>query len=60
MATATALLCSLGCGGSGTTLNTAPLTEEQKRKIAEEDRRIEEDESPGNKTLKSKGGAKPR
>jgi hypothetical protein len=48
----------VGCGdGPSVTGSTAPLTEEEKRKIAEEDRRIDEDESPGNKTrnMKPKG-----
>jgi ABC-type uncharacterized transport system auxiliary subunit len=46
-----------GCGGSGntTTLNLTPLTEEQKRKLKEEDQRIDEEESPSNRTRKPKG-----
>ncbi len=35
-----------GCGAQ-TTINTTPLTEEQKRQIAEEDRRVADEESYG-------------
>jgi hypothetical protein len=52
------LLLSIGCGGNSTTINTTPLTDEQKRQIAENDKQIESEESPGNKTLKGKPGKK--
>lgn len=49
------LLTIVGCSdGPSVTGSKAPLTEEEKRKIAEEDARIDEEESPGNKTRKMK------
>jgi hypothetical protein len=44
-----ALAAAAGCGNS-TTLNTAPLTDEEKRKIKEEDQRIDEEERSGSGT----------
>ncbi|MCI0704947.1 MAG: hypothetical protein L0241_28130 [Planctomycetia bacterium] len=52
------LAVAIGCGGNQTQLNTAPLTEEQKRQIAEEDKKIDDEESPGNRTLNPKGKRK--
>jgi hypothetical protein len=40
------LVGALGCGGEPA-LNTAPLTEEQKQQIREEDRRIDAEERSG-------------
>jgi len=42
-----ALLAGCGCGRS-TTLNTAPLTDEQKREIKENDRKTDEEENGPN------------
>jgi hypothetical protein len=42
-------LAAAGCGNS-TTLNTAPLTDEEKQKIKEEDRRIDDEERSGSGT----------
>ena len=39
----------LGCSGSPA-LNTAPLTEEEKQKIREEDKRVEDEERGGSGT----------
>jgi hypothetical protein len=39
----------MGCSGAPT-LNTAPLTEEELRKIREEDKRVEDDERSGSGT----------
>ncbi len=39
-----------GCGGGDPAPNTTPLTEERKRKIKEEDRRIDESERSGSGT----------
>ncbi|HVK17044.1 MAG TPA: hypothetical protein VM533_08845 [Fimbriiglobus sp.] len=39
----------VGCSGSPA-LNTAPLTEEEKQKIREEDKRVEDDERGGSGT----------
>ncbi len=44
----------LGCGSS-TKLSTAPLTDEQLEQIRKDDQKIDNEESPNNKTLKSKG-----
>lgn len=44
----------VGCDGPKVTGSTAPLTDEERREIAERDRQIEDEESPGNKTLKPK------
>jgi hypothetical protein len=44
----------VGCDGQKVTGSTAPLSDEEKRQIAEQDKRIEDEESPGNKTLKGK------
>jgi hypothetical protein len=46
----------IGCGGNKTQLNTSPLTDEQKAQIKADDQRIDEEESPNNKTRKGKGG----
>jgi hypothetical protein len=46
----------IGCGGNQTQLNTSPLTDEQKAQIKADDQRIDEEESPNNKTRKGKGG----
>ena len=45
-----AVFSSLGCSGSDTKLNTAPLTEEQKQQIREQDQRIDEEERSGSGT----------
>ncbi len=45
-----------GCGSPKVTGSTGPLTDEEKAKIAEETRAIEDEESPNNKTWKGKGG----
>jgi hypothetical protein len=39
-----------GCGPRTPTLNTQPLTEEQKAAVRAEDAAIDEQESPGNRT----------
>lgn len=54
----TTLVAIVGCGGPDVTGSKAALTEEEKRKIAEEDKRVADEESPNNKTLKPK--TKPR
>jgi hypothetical protein len=51
-------LAAVGCGGPDVTGSTEPLTEEQKRQIAADDQRTNEEESPGNKTNKPKPGKK--
>lgn len=54
------LVGAAGCGDS-TTLNTAPLTEEEKRKIKEEDQRTEDEEmtgGTGEMPKKAKGGTR--
>ncbi len=43
-----------GCGSPNVSGSTAPLSDEEKRKIAEQDKQIDDEESPGNKTLKPK------
>jgi len=52
-----ALAAAAGCG-SGTAgptqVNTTPLTPEQKQAILDDDQRVDEEESPGNKTRKMK------
>jgi hypothetical protein len=49
------LLVLTGCGSAPSVSgSTAPLTEEEKRLIAEQDQRIDEEESPNNKTRKMK------
>lgn len=45
---------AVGCDGPKVSGSTAPLTDEEKRKIAEQDKQIDSEESPGNKTLKPK------
>lgn len=45
-----------GCGGNKTQVNTSPLTDEQKAQIKADDERIDEEESPNNKTRKGKSG----
>lgn len=42
-----AFLGSAGCGGGSTKLNTAPLTDEQRQKIKEDDKRIDDEERSG-------------
>ncbi|HUR55271.1 MAG TPA: hypothetical protein VMZ71_14145 [Gemmataceae bacterium] len=50
-----AAIAAAGCGG--VTPNTAPLTDEQKQKIKEEDRRIDDEEKSGSGTaVKAKKG----
>jgi hypothetical protein len=52
-------ISGLFCGcSSPTPPNTAPISDEEKRKIAENDRAVEAEESPGNKTLKPRHGRK--
>ena len=46
-----------GCNDKAV-INNKPLTDEEKRQIAAEDQRINDEESPGNKTLKHKPGKK--
>lgn len=48
----------IGCDSPSVTGSTEPLTEEQKRQVAADDQRTNEEESPGNKTLKPKPGKK--
>lgn len=43
-----------GCGSKETPLVTAPLTPEQQKQVMDEDRRIDEEESPNNKTHQPK------
>jgi hypothetical protein len=43
-----------GCGSKETPLVTAPLTPEQQQKVLDEDQRIDEEESPNNKTRRPK------
>lgn len=45
-----------GCGGNKTQVNTSPLTDEQKAQIKADDQRIDDEESPNNKTRKGKAG----
>ncbi len=45
---------AVGCDGPKVSGSAAPLSDEEKRKIAEQDRQIDNEESPGNKTLKPK------
>lgn len=52
------LLFSLGCGSPSVTGSKAPPTEEEKIKIAEDDRKIEDEESPGNKNLRANNRSK--
>lgn len=47
-------LCCSGCGSKPQGLVTAPLTEEQKQAIRDEDQRTAEEESPGNPTTQGK------
>lgn len=49
---------AVGCDGPSVTGSTEPLTEEQKRQIAQDDQKTNDEESPGNKTLKPKPGKK--
>ena len=45
------LLAALAAGGcGGVTPNTAPLSDEQKQKIKEDDRRIDDEEKSGSGT----------
>lgn len=51
------LAATAGCGAGTagpTPINTTPLTPEQKQAVADEDRRVDEEESPGNRTRKMK------
>ena len=43
-----------GCGAK-TTIDTRPLTDEQKKQIAEDDRRVADEESHGTATKAGKG-----
>ena len=57
----TALIVSgvIGCGSGDPELNTAPLTEEQKKAIEEADRKVqEEEEGPPGKPPRRRGGAR--
>jgi hypothetical protein len=46
-----------GCGGcSKTTLNTAPLSDEEKAQIQEQDRQVEDDERRGSGTAVPRKG----
>jgi hypothetical protein len=54
LALALVAVVSTGCDSPKVSGSTAPLTDEEKRKIAEQDRQIEEEESPGNKTRRTK------
>ena len=45
---------AVGCDGPKVSGSTAPLSEEEKRKIAEQDKQVEDEESPGNKTRRTK------
>ncbi len=47
-------LVSNGCGSKPQGLLTAPLTDEQKQAIRDEDQRVAEEESPGNPTTQGK------
>ena len=44
---AAACAACLGCGDSATKIDTSPLTDEQKQKIREQDRQIDDEESGG-------------
>ncbi len=48
------IICLSGCGSKETPLVTTPLTPEQQKQVTDEDRRIDEEESPNNKTRQSK------
>ena len=50
-------MLTVGCGAK-TTINTAPLTEEQKRQIAIDDKNIADEESQGSAGKASKKGKK--
>lgn len=52
------LLFSLGCGSPSVTGSKAPPTEEERIKIAEDDRKIEDEESPRNKNLRGNNRSK--
>lgn len=56
---ALAVLAVVGCGGNETVINTAPLSEEQKRQMQEDDQKTfaEEGGKPG-KAGAAKPGAK--
>lgn len=58
LAAVSVAVAAVGCDGPDVTGSTAPLSEEEKRLIAEQDKKIEEEESPGNRTLKPKPGKK--
>lgn len=54
-----ALLCvtalvAVGCDSPKVSGSTAPLSDEERRQIAEQDKQTNDEESPGNKTLKGK------
>lgn len=46
------ILSAIGCG-NGVALHTAPLTEEQKQQIKEQDKRVDDDERGGSGTASS-------
>lgn len=48
------VLLAAGCGGPKTVENHTPLTDEEKARVAAEDRGVENEESPNNKTRKEK------
>ncbi|HVL11197.1 MAG TPA: hypothetical protein VM529_01440 [Gemmata sp.] len=56
---AAACAACLGCSDSATKLNTEPLSDEQKRQIAEDDKRIADEES-GGRGAKLGGKPKPK
>jgi hypothetical protein len=51
---AVAAVAVTGCEPPKVSGSTAPLSDEERRQIAEQDKQIEAEESPGNKTLKGK------
>ena len=54
-----ALLGGAGCSGSNLGLNTAPLTEEEKQKIKEADKRVEDEERSGSGQATRPKGKRP-
>jgi hypothetical protein len=55
VALAAIVFAIVGCGGDSNK-PLAPLSDEQKRKIAEEDKRVEDEESNGTAGKKKKAG----
>jgi hypothetical protein len=45
---------AVGCDGPKVSGSTAPLSDEEKRQIAEQDKQIEDEESKGQKPVKGK------